>query len=164
YLPDDRDLGLPSRGLEIAARDGRCETEAWCVRKDGSRFWGSVVIHPLTDQGRQVVGLAKAVRDITARRQHQEELERIQAALAQSQKSEAVGELTGGIAHDFNNLLTAVLGNIELLLEQDGQKDQERFRRLLRAARRAAERGAALTERLLAFSRRQALRPQNTDV
>ena|SRR5438034_5305713 len=71
---------------------------------------------------------------------------------------EAVGQLTGGIAHDFNNL-----GNIELL-ELDGRKDDERLRRLLGSARRSAERRAALTQRLLAFSRRQALRPQNASV
>jgi CheY-like chemotaxis protein len=76
---------------------------------------------------------------------------------------EAVGQLTGGIAHDFNNLLTAVLGNIELI-EQGGAMDHERIRRLAGAARHAAERGATLTARLLAFSRRQALRPRNTDV
>ncbi len=163
YPTEDRERGLPPRALEFAAREGRYETEAWRVRKDGSRFWASVVIHPLTDEAHQLVGFAKATRDITARLQHREELQRVQAALAQSQKMEAVGELTGGIAHDFNNLLTVVLGNIEIL-ELDGQKDEQRFRRLLRATRRAAERGAALTQRLLAFSRRQALRPQNTDV
>src|SRR5215470_7319178 len=83
--------------------------------------------------------------------------------LHQAQKMESLGQLTGGIAHDFNNLLTAVLGDIELI-EQDGVSDGERIRRLAGAARHAAERGATLTERLLAFSRRQALRPQRTDV
>ena len=163
YPTEDRERGLPPRALEFATREGRYETEAWRVRKDGSRFWASVVIHPLTDEAHQLVGFAKATRDITARLQHREELQRVQAALAQSQKMEAVGELTGGIAHDFNNLLTVVLGNIELL-ELDGQKDEQRSRRLLRATRHAAERGAALTQRLLAFSRRQPLRPQHTDV
>jgi len=163
YPPEDRECGLPSRALEIAARDGRYETEAWRLRKDGSRFWASVVIHPVTNQGGQFIGFFEVTRDITARREQDDELQRVRAALAQSQKMEAVGQLTGGIAHDFNNLLTAVLGNIELI-EQNGHSDDERFRRLAEAARRAAERGATLTDRLLAFSRRQALRPQNTDV
>jgi PAS domain S-box-containing protein len=163
YPPEDQAHGLPLQELEIAAREGRFETEAWRMRKDGSRFWASVVIHPVTDEAGQLVRFANVMRDITARRQHQEELQRIQAASAQSQKMEAVGQLTGGIAHDFNNLLTAVLGNIEIL-EQDGQKDAQRFQSLLRAARHAAERGALLTQRLLAFSRRQALQPQSVDI
>jgi PAS domain S-box-containing protein len=163
YLPEDRERGLPSLGLEIAARNGRYETEAWHIRKDGSRFWANVVIHPVTDQKGQFIGFFKVTRDITVRREQEDELQRVRAALAQSQKMEAVGQLTGGIAHDFNNLLTAVLGNIELI-EQDGCSDDERIRRLAGAARHAAQRGATLTERLLAFSRRQALRPQSTDV
>jgi PAS domain S-box-containing protein len=163
YPPEDRDRGLPSQGLEIAAREGRYEAEAWRVRKDGRRFWASVIIHPVTDHAGRLVGFAKVTRDITARRQHEEELHRVEAALAQSQKMEAVGQLTGGVAHDFNNLLTLVLGNLELL-EKDGESAQEGWPRTLRAARRAAERGAALTQRLLAFSRRQALRPHDTDI
>jgi PAS domain S-box-containing protein len=165
YPPEDRECGLPSRALEIAAREGRYEAEGWHVRKDGIRFWANVIVHPVLDNEDQFVGFFKVTRDITARREQEEELQRVRAALAQSQKMEAVGQLTGGIAHDFNNLLTAVLGNIELI-EQDGQKDEnnERFRRLAGGIRRAAERGAAMTERLLAFSRRQALRPQNTDM
>ena len=101
-------------------------------------------------------------RDITAQRERDEELQRVRAELAQSQKMEAVGQLTGGIAHDFNNLLTVVLGNIELA-EADVERD-EHLRARLGGMRRAAERGAALTQRLLAFSRRQALCPQNTNV
>lgn len=163
YAPKDREHGLPPEALEIAARDGRYETEVWHVRKDGSRFWAHVNIHPVADEEGQVIGFFKVTRDITQRREQDDELQRVRAALAQSQKMEAVGQLTGGIAHDFNNLLTAVLGNIELI-EQGGWRDDERIRCLARAARHAAERGATLTERLLAFSRRQALRPQNTDV
>jgi PAS domain S-box-containing protein len=128
YPPEDR-IECASRALEIATRENRYESEAWQVRKDGSRFWASVVIHPVTDEGGRFIGFSKVTRDITARREHEEELQRVRAALAQSQKMEAVGQLTGGIAHDFNNLLTTVLGNIELL-ELDGQKDDERFRRL----------------------------------
>lgn len=163
YLPEDRECGLPTRALEIAAREGRYEIEAWHVRKDGSRFWANIVIHPITDEGGQFAGFSNIMRDITAKREQEEELQRVRAALVQSQKMEAVGQLTGGIAHDFNNLLTVVLGNIELI-DDCGELDKERIRRLAGAARRAAERGAALTERLLAFSRRQTLRPQTTDV
>jgi PAS domain S-box-containing protein len=163
YLPEDRECGLPTRALEIAAREGRYEIEAWHVRQDGSRFWANIVIHPITDERGQFAGFSNVMRDITAKREQEEELQRVRAALVQSQKMEAVGQLTGGIAHDFNNLLTVVLGNIELI-DDCGELDKERIRRLAGGARRAAERGAALTERLLAFSRRQTLRPQTTDV
>jgi len=111
--------------------------------------------------------LTKRTEELTAvNTRLQEEIAQRQAAesrLYQAQKMEAVGQLTGGIAHDFNNLLTAVLGNLELI-EQGGVSDGERIRRLAGAARRAAERGATLTASLLAFSRRQALRPQRTEV
>ena len=162
YLSEDRPGGLPSRVLEIAAREGRCEAEAWHVRKDGSQFWASIVIHPVTDRGGQFIGFFVVTRDFTLRHEQEDELQRVRATLAQSQKMEAVGQLTGGIAHDFNNLLTTVLGNIELI-EQGGQTDEGRIRHLA-AVRHAAERGATLTQRLLAFSRRQTLRPQNTDI
>ena len=163
YTPEDRDQGVPSLQLEIALRDGRYESEAERVRKDGGRFWANAVVRPVRDSEGRHVGYVKVTRDITARRQHEEELQRVQTALVQAQKMEALGQLTGGIAHDFNNLLTAVLGNLELL-EQNGYTDPTLWQRGLSTARRAAERGAALTERLLAFSRRQALRPQRTDI
>jgi signal transduction histidine kinase len=91
-----------------------------------------------------------------------EALRASEAALAQSQKMEAVGRLTGGIAHDFNNLLTAVIGNLELL--QVRVADDERARRLAGAAFQAAMRGANLTAQLLAFSRTQKLALSVIDV
>src|SRR3546814_2298514 len=84
------------------------------------------------------------------------EREKGQEALRQAQKMEAVGQLTGGIAHDFNNLLTVVIGNIDMgrrILDAGG--GDTRLRRALDNAQRGAERAAALTQRLLAFSRRQ---------
>ena len=83
--------------------------------------------------------------------------------LRQAQKLDAVGQLTGGVAHDFNNLLTAVLGNLELL-QRNSQNHDERFRRWAQNALEAAQRGATLTQRLLAFSRRQPLNPTATDI
>jgi signal transduction histidine kinase/FixJ family two-component response regulator len=92
-----------------------------------------------------------------------EERERTQEQLRQSQKMEGLGKLTGGIAHDFNNLLTAVLGSLELLRKRLPPGD-ERAARLLRNAEMGAERGAALTQRLLAFGRRQTLLPEPVDL
>lgn len=82
--------------------------------------------------------------------------------LLQAQKMESIGQLTGGIAHDFNNLLAVILGNLDLLRKRI--KDDERAKRLLEGAIQGAQRGAVLTQRLLAFSRRQELTPQAVDV
>jgi PAS domain S-box-containing protein len=90
---------------------------------------------------------------------------RAEEALRQAQKMEAVGQLTGGIAHDFNNLLTVIVGNIELALRAlDGVGGEPRARRVLESARKGADRAATLTQRLLAFSRRQPLAPKPIDV
>jgi signal transduction histidine kinase len=90
------------------------------------------------------------------------ERQRTEEALRQAQKMEAVGQLTGGVAHDFNNLLHAILGNLEAL--QDQVADREDALRHIRAASQAGERAAALTQRLLAFARRQPLSPQNLNL
>lgn len=89
------------------------------------------------------------------------EREKAEAALAQAQKMEAVGQLTGGVAHDFNNLLTAVLGSLQMIGKRS---DDPQIRRFADNARRAAERGARLTQQLLAFSRRQRLAPEPVDL
>jgi signal transduction histidine kinase/CheY-like chemotaxis protein len=88
--------------------------------------------------------------------------ERAQAALLQAQKMEALGQLVGGVAHDFNNLLMAVIGNLDLLSKKLGQ--DARLHRLLNGAMEGARRGATLTQRLLAFARKQELKAQATDV
>src|SRR5271165_3995985 len=156
--------GAPEHFLEVAAIAGSAEEEGWRVRKDGSRFWANVVITALRDPGGDLRGFAKVVRDITERRRQQEALDQTRATMAQLQKMEAIGQLTGGVAHDFNNLLQSILGSIELLQGPAGLSDEARTTRLLDTARRAAERGAALTQRLLAFARRQPLAPLIVDV
>jgi PAS domain S-box-containing protein len=164
YLPEDARAGVPDRDLETAAADGRMECEAWRVRKDGSHFWASVLVAALRDERGNLRGFAKITRDMTERRQQQETLEQHRAALAQAQKMEAIGQLTGGVAHDFNNLLTTILGSVDLLQRLPGQLGAPRASTLLGAITRAAEHGAALTQRLLAFSRQQPLAPQTVDV
>jgi signal transduction histidine kinase len=88
--------------------------------------------------------------------------ERAQTALLQAQKIEALGQLVGGVAHDFNNLLMAVIGNLDLLSKKIG--GDARLQRLLSGAMEGARRGATLTQRLLAFARKQELKAQATDV
>ena len=103
-------------------------------------------------------------RDETLEKQQAEALRAAEESLRQSQKMEAVGQLTGGIAHDFNNLLTGITGSLELLQSRVAQGRFDAVNRYVTAAQGAARRAAALTHRLLAFSRRQTLDPKTTDV
>ena len=112
----------------------------------------------------QLIGAYQFVYDVTERLREQERLRQAEEALRQSQKMEAVGQLTGGIAHDFNNLLTGITGSLELLQTRLGQGRVKEIDRYVNAAQGAARRAAALTHRLLAFSRRQTLDPRPTDL
>ncbi|WP_409334536.1 PAS domain S-box protein [Bradyrhizobium jicamae] len=164
YTEEDRESGVPRRALGEAAQSGRFEAEGWRVRKDGSRFWASVVIDRIVDETGVLVGFAKVTRDISERRLAQETLAKVQDQLLASQKLEAVGQLSGGIAHDFNNLLMIVMGNLETMERHARQlAANATFQRGLSHAKRAAQRAAGLTSRLLAFSRRQALDPKPID-
>lgn len=111
--------------------------------------WFDIDVHPAKD------GLAVYFRDVSENRE-------LEARLRQSQKMEAIGQLTGGVAHDFNNILTVILGNAEML--SDKLTDDQQLRFLAEMTATAAERGAELTNRLLAFSRRQALEPKLVDL
>jgi PAS domain S-box-containing protein len=154
YSEQDRAAGIPAAGLRTAAREGRLETEGWRLRKDGTRFWANVIIDAIHSDG-QLVGFAKITRDITERRD-------AEARLRQAQKMEAVGQFTGGAAHDFNNLLMAVLGSLELLRKR--LPNDPRLLTLLDNAMLAAKRGSSLTQRMLAFARRQELKHEAVDI
>ncbi|MBY3091659.1 PAS domain S-box protein [Rhizobium laguerreae] len=162
YTPEDREAGVPQTALDIARAEGRFEREGWRVRKDGSRFWASVVIDVIRDEEGDVLGFAKITRDITEKMETQRALEQAREELFQSQKMEAIGQLTGGIAHDFNNLLMAVLGSLEILKKRMPQDLS--LTSLVDNAMQGAQRGAALTQRMLAFSRRQELHMEPIDV
>ncbi|MGI4731253.1 MAG: PAS domain-containing protein [Janthinobacterium lividum] len=125
---------------------------------DGDYRWISWIAVPDQD-------LVHAVgRDVTTERAAADELASAQEALRQSQKMEAVGQLTGGLAHDFNNLLTGIMGNLELLQHRIARGRFDDVDRLVNAAQGAGRRAASLTQRLLAFSRRQTLDPKPTDI
>jgi PAS domain S-box-containing protein len=154
YSEEDLASDVPMKGLRIAAKDGRLETEGWRLRKDGSRFWANVIIDAIRSNG-QVVGFAKITRDITEQRA-------AEARLRQSQKMEAVGQFTGGAAHDFNNLLMAILGSLEILRKR--LPDDPRMLALLDNAVQGAKRGTTLTQRMLAFARRQELKHETVEL
>jgi len=154
YSEEDRAAGVPAAGLRTAAREGRLETEGWRLRKDGTRFWANVIIDAIRTDG-ELVGYAKITRDITERRA-------AEGRLRQAQKMEAVGQFTGGAAHDFNNLLMAILGSLEILRKR--LPNDQRLLALLDNAVLGAKRGSALTQRMLAFARRQELKHEAVDV
>ena len=154
YTEEDRRANVPSTGLAKAAHEGRLETEGWRVRKDGSRFWANVIIDAIYD-GAKLVGFAKVTRDITEKRA-------AEAQLRHAQKMEVVGQFTGGAAHDFNNLLMAISGSLELLRKR--LPDDRRALALLDNAVQGATRGILLTQRMLAFARRQELKLEAVDL
>jgi PAS domain S-box-containing protein len=161
YTEADRSEARPARALEAAARNGKCESEGWRVRKDGSRFWANVVVHAIRDESGCLIGFAKVTRDMTERREAQAALDRTREEFWQAQKMEALGHLTGGMAHDFNNFLTAVIGNIELVRATGlGEADDRRLESALQAARH----GATLIRQMLVFARKQPLEVRCVDV
>ena len=167
YTAEDRAAGAPEKALATAELTGRYEEEGWRVRKDGSRLWASVIIDAIRNPQGELIGFAKITRDMTDRRKAETELAQAREQLFQIQKLEALGQLTGGVAHDFNNLLTIIAGNLELAqraLESGGEKAADKMRRLLAHALTGAKRAATLTQRLLAFARRQPLDPKPLNV
>ncbi len=163
YTEDDRQAGRPGEALKVAAKEGRVEREGWRVRKDGTQFFAHVIIDAIYNPDGSLLGFAKITRDITERRKTARALEEAREALLQSQKMEAIGHLTGGIAHDFNNLLMAVQGSLELLQRRLPGTDPK-IARLIDNAVQGTRRGAALTQRMLAFARRQELKLAPVDV
>ncbi|MED7666519.1 PAS domain S-box protein [Pseudomonas moraviensis subsp. stanleyae] len=162
YTPEDRALGEPQRSLEIATREGRFENRSWRMRKDGTRFLAHVVVDAIRGDTGALLGFAKITRDVTEAHEAQQALEKTREALFQAQKMQAIGQLSGGIAHDFNNLLTVILGNLEIVQKRIG--DAPKIARLLENATQGALRGVSLTQRMLAFARRQELKTESVDI
>jgi PAS domain S-box-containing protein len=157
YTPADQEAGKPGKALQIARETGHYEEEGWRVRKDGSFFWASVVIDPIRNDDGALIGYAKITRDISERKAAEEKLALVQRQLAESQKLDALGQLTGGVAHDFNNLLMIISGNIHTIKKAISD---ERSLRALQSIETASQRAAALTRQLLTFARRQNVQPQ----
>jgi PAS domain S-box-containing protein len=161
FTPEDREAGIPGNALKVAGEHGRYESQGWRLRKDGSRFWSLAVIDAVRDEHGELLGFAKITRDMTEQREAQLRLERAQEQLAQSQKMEAIGQLTGGVAHDFNNLLMIVSGQAQLMKKR--ARDPKDIRSI-DAIEQAAQSGANLTRQLLTFARRQRLTRVSADL
>ena len=159
--PDDVTPIRERFAYSLTHPDEPLQVEYRFLHKDGSWRWGEAIgVNRLDDP--IVRGIVVNHRDVSARKQAEQALQRSEDQLRQAQKMEAVGRLAGGIAHDFNNVLTAIFGYADLLLDQFGTDDRRRADVL--EIRRSAERAAALTRQLLAFSRKQVMQPRTIDL
>jgi signal transduction histidine kinase len=147
--PDDRRAA--TRAFADALQTGALDLECRIQAADGTIRWIALKGHVDYDACGKPVRMAGIVMESTARHATED-------ALRQAQKMEAIGQLTGGVAHDFNNLLTVIVGGLDMLIRRPEQTD--RVLRLAEGAMAAARRGEQLTKQLLAFSRRQMLRPE----
>ncbi|MEQ8764294.1 MAG: ATP-binding protein [Planctomycetota bacterium] len=155
----DRDTARSALG---AARQGRSAQFEFST-PDGRRFEGAFVPVPPDGRPAWLLGLSL---DITARREIENEKQRLEEALHQSQKLEALGRLAGGIAHDFNNILTVVLAEIDHYRKEldNGRGQLDDAHQFVEEMRQSILRGAALTKQLLTFSRRQVFQPRAVDL
>ncbi|MDQ3000120.1 MAG: PAS domain S-box protein [Fibrobacterota bacterium] len=147
FTPEDILAGIPNLELVKASADGKAEDERWHQRKDGSRFWASGAVLPIPSE-QEKSHFIKVLRDATDRKRSED-----------ADRMASIGRLAGGVAHDYNNMLTSIIGYCELLADSIPQKDnnhQEWIGEMLSSANRAA----ALTRDLLAFSRKQMNTPE----
>lgn len=149
----DTDLDTVAEVRKAIEQRRETTVEIYNYKKNGAGFWNALFISPVFDADENLIYFFASQLDVTRRRDAEE-------GLRQAQKMEAVGQLTGGVAHDFNNLLTVIQGFGDVLksqIETDGDFDRKKATRSIDAVLQAAERGATLTQQLLAFSRRQKL-------
>jgi len=164
--------------IEAARQGGTGRFTGLAPTAKGTRRWWDVVVTPILDDDQRPVQFLSISRDVTetvCAREALDELNRhleerievrsrelasLEEELRQAQKMEAIGQLTGGIAHDFNNLLTGIVGSLDLMRRRVQQGRIQELERYLDTATRSAESAAALTQRLLAFARRQVLEPR----
>ncbi|BCA61518.1 hypothetical protein HMP09_0752 [Sphingomonas sp. HMP9] len=152
---DIKQRGTVTRAMTEASRTGVIDVEYRIDAADGHSRWLVAKGRVQYDDSGRAARMTGVVSDVTDRKE-------ADAQLAQAQKMDAIGQLTGGVAHDFNNLLTPIVGSLDLLRRR--HKDDERTQRMIGGALQAAERAATLTQRLLAFARRQALQPRAVDI
>jgi PAS domain S-box-containing protein len=145
FTPEDIKAGVPEKELVTARTVGKAEDERWHQRKDGSRFWASGAVLPVQSD-RERSHFVKVLRDATDRKRAED-----------ADRMESIGRLAGGVAHDYNNMLTSIIGYCELLASStpEDSHHQDWLGEMLTSANRAA----ALTRDLLAFSRKQMITP-----
>lgn len=151
--PEDREK-LRSTAQKATQEGGEFTFEHRIIRKDGKTRWMHGRAETIKDAAGRPVRLRGTNQDITQQKE-------IEQQLRQSQKMEAIGQLSGGVAHDFNNLLTVIIGHIEILNRFDSDPEAKDS---LTQIRHAAERAANLTRQLLLFARKQAMQMQNLDL
>lgn len=142
---------------QVVRRGERLWFEGCVVDREGRTRWFETVKSPVLDPSGAVVGVCGVARDVSERKRAEEEHKRLEEQLRQAQKLEALGTLAGGIAHDFNNLLSIILGNVDLALMF--LPEDRGARRYIEEIRKAAQRASDLTQQILAFSRKQILKP-----
>lgn len=140
---------------EAVAHERAVSLEILNYKRDGTPFWNAVFIGPVFDEAGKLLYFFASQLDVTRRRESEQ-------GLRQAQKMESIGQLTAGLAHDFNNLLQVVSGSLEMLALK--REDDRAFKRYHDAATTAAERGAKLTDQLLAFARRSRLEPKRVEL
>ena len=155
YPESERDLDALRYELDLVTKSESRESEAWRLRKDGTRFLCQIVRSPIADRSGRVVGFATVMRDVTERR-------RLEVHILEAEKLDNLGRLAGGIAHDFNNMLMVIFSRAEVLARTVG--DAQPAKRFVDDIRAAATKSRDLTQQLLAAARRQILQPQVTDV
>ncbi|HWA46141.1 MAG TPA: PAS domain-containing protein [Hypericibacter adhaerens] len=152
--PEDREFIVASASRSLHSQSNY-RIDYRIVRPDGEQRTVQERGEIARSETGEPVRMSGTVQDVTDQRA-------VAAQLQQAQKMEAVGQLTGGIAHDFNNLLGVIVGNLDLLIVRLADRPEDQ--RMLQRAMEAAERGASMTHRLLAFSRRQTLQPRRVEV
>jgi PAS domain S-box-containing protein len=166
FRPDGTYLPHRETPMEWVLRTGQaaCDEEVIIEQPDGSRVTVLVNIAPLFDGDDVQIGAVNCFQDLSAQKRSEQERAQLREELHQAQKMEAVGQLTGGLAHDFNNLLAGISGSLELLQLRIRQGRIDDIERYITAAHGGTKRAAALTHRLLAFSRRQTLEAKLIDI
>ncbi|HEX7815456.1 PAS domain S-box protein [Dyella sp.] len=164
FSVDELPRGGVEKMLDMAATMGSYDADHAALRRDGERFTAHMKLSALRDGTGELHGFALVIQDVSEQRATETELEEMREQLFQSQKLDALGQLTGGVAHDFNNILQALTGGLEVAQLRLERGDLEAAGIQIEKALCSVERAMHLTRRLLAFARRQPLMPSRVDI